>query len=75
MILKRNLIFIKIKIDKIKINQNDTQIKTIGILEDFATSKCKKINNHEFIFNNFDFKKKKIILFNNLYKKFINFIF
>lgn len=30
--------YIKIKIDKVKINQNDIQIKTIGFLEDYASN-------------------------------------
>lgn len=30
--------YVKVIIDKVKVNQNDTQIKTMGILQDFASS-------------------------------------
>lgn len=33
--------YIKIIIDKVKVNQNDTQIKTMGLLSDFATDEEK----------------------------------
>ena len=34
--------YVKVIIDKIKINQNDTQIKSIGILNDFAKTSEKE---------------------------------